>query len=782
MTDNSFLIMSDEQAMQEIARLRKLLQAIDSTDVNYQKLQQELHALEQEYPQVQDVVAIQQEMDELIELIRKYDHYYYDLDDPLVEDAEYDKVYRKLQKLEKEHPALARADSPLRAVGGQASKQLPNITHRTPMLSLEKIVEWPEFDAFIERMQRELAMPDEAIEYVAEPKLDGLAISLTYENGVLVQAATRGNGRIGENVTAHAKLIANIPNKLVGDNLPSFLEVRGEVFMPHEAFNNLNAKIAAQNRINQAYNEALAQQKAEAKLQHRTVKGMRRAILKEFVNPRNAAAGSLRLDYARLAEQPELLQERGLIFNCYFVTECQGVELASTHYDRLAQVKAWGLPVNSEIQIGKGSSFLKSYFQQLGEKRFNLAYDIDGVVYKINRIALQEQLGTIFTAPRYAVAQKFPAQECKTKLLSVDFQVGRTGVITPVANVETVMIAGANISKATLHNADELERLDIRLGDTVLIRRSGDVIPQIMRVITDKRTGNEQKIEYPQFCPVCGSPLEKIPEETAIRCPSGLKCPAQLKNSLAHFVSRNAMDFKGIGAQTINSAVDEGLLKSFVDIFKVTKDQWDEVLAKDSQANKAKSSRTLVRGQKIIETIAAKKSPKLSQFIYALGIREVGATTALLLAQNFADIAHLEQASIEDLLALPDIGTVSAEHIYNFFHDPSNQAVLSELLAPESAGGIGLSPVSQKQDVSTMSAEELPLLGKTIVITGSFALKRDEIGARATALGAKVTSSVSKKTDLVFVGEKAGDKLQKAQTLNIRLVYEEEMMQLLKLQ
>lgn len=706
----------------------------------------------------------QKKIDDISKLLHKYSYEYYTLDEPSVPDSEYDRLFNELKDLENLYPSLKSPTSPTQKVGGDILESLAPVTHRTPMLSLDNVFDDQQLSSFVNRVSVSLSINEQLIEFCAEPKLDGLAVSIIYEKGKLVQAATRGNGKVGEMVTSQVKTIANVPLELQGNTIPDFLEVRGEVYMPHKDFYALN----------------------ELAMNSHSSKN------KVFANPRNAAAGSLR------QKDPKETAKRGLTFNCYFVPECIGVDLPNKHSERLKLVASWGIPVNSEIKVGYGLTFLQNFHDDILRRRSSLLYDIDGVVYKVNSIDQQNILGYISRAPRFSIAHKFPAQEEITQLLDVDFQVGRTGAITPVARLDPVHISGVIVSNATLHNSDEIDRLDIKIGDYVSVRRAGDVIPQIVSVIKDRRNGTERSILFPKVCPICGGNLESLPEETVIRCTGGLSCRAQLKESLSHYVSRDAMDIRGLGDSYIDALIRSGLVKSINDLYHLDTEQLASVKLNISDDNEMmdnhlfledefnlpkKKVRTIgsVIAKKIIKMRDEGKNKPLNKFIYALGIREVGTSTALSLANHYETINDLMNASIDQLLSIPDIGVVSAEHIFNFFRDTHNINVLNELLSSVEQGGIGIVPESIV--VSDNYIKEIsgnPFYGKTVVLTGSLSISRNELKEKLQKLGATVSGSVSKKTNIVIAGIEAGTKLEKARELNIQIIDEDELMGLLK--
>lgn len=657
----------------------------------------------------------------LREQLRYHEYQYHVLDTPQIPDVEYDHLMLELKNIELEHPELITSDSPTQRVGAVPLTEFEQIRHVLPMLSLDNVFDEQSYLAFNKRILDRLN-DQQDICFCCELKLDGLAVSILYEDGQLVQAATRGDGFVGENITANIRTIRAIPLRLQGTQIPHRLEVRGEVFMPHKGFERLNE---------------LARIKGE----------------KVFANPRNAAAGSLRqLD-------PKITAKRPLTFCCYGIGIMEGGQLPDSHWQRLQQLKTWGLPVSSEIRQLTGSQAVLNFYHNIQQKRDNLDFDIDGVVIKVDSVALQETLGFVSRAPRWAIAFKFPAQEQLTILKDVEFQVGRTGAITPVARLEPVQVAGVTVSNATLHNADEIERLKIRIGDTVIVRRAGDVIPQIIGIIEDRRPHNTAEINFPRHCPVCGSDIERVEGEAVARCTGGLFCDAQRKEALKHFVSRRAMDIDGMGEKIIEQLVDKEYVKTPVDLFKINKD----ILVKmDRMGEKS--------AQKLINALEKGKSTTFARFLYALGIREVGESTATNLANYFSGFDELLHANIETLKSIPDIGDIVAKHIVNFFAEKHNQDIINTLITD-----IGIHwtvPVR-------VNSPETPLNGKTVVITGTLhSMSRDQAKQKLIQLGAKVSGSVSSKTDIVIAGDNAGSKLTKAQQLNISIIDEEEMLRL----
>ncbi|MGD6738792.1 NAD-dependent DNA ligase LigA [Photobacterium leiognathi subsp. mandapamensis] len=667
-------------------------------------------------------IDLQQELFTLREQLDYHGHRYYVEDNPEIPDVEYDRMMQQLLKIEADHPEWVTVDSPSQRVGGTALEGFTQVKHEIAMLSLDNAFNDDDLRAFQKRLQDRLRSGSE-LSYCCEPKLDGLAVSLMYENGVLVQAATRGDGATGENITHNVRTIRAIPLKLQGTDWPARLEVRGEVFMPKKGFEALNEK---------------ALKKGE----------------KTFANPRNAAAGSLRqLD-------PKITATRPLSFYAYAVGVVEGRELAETQYERLCQLKAWGLPMCPEIRKVDSIEEVIAYHQSIGEKRQSLGYEIDGVVIKVDDINTQQQLGFVARAPRWAIAYKFPAQEEMTVLNNVDFQVGRTGAITPVAKLEPVFVGGVTVSNATLHNADEVERLGVMIGDTVIIRRAGDVIPQIASVVESRRPESAQAIVFPTECPVCQSKIERIEGEAVARCTGGLFCQAQRKEALKHFVSRKALDVDGCGEKVIEQLVDREMVATPADLFKFSA---GEVTVLERMGPKS--------AQKLVDALKASKLTTLPRFIYSLGIREVGEATAANLANYFETLEAISQATKEQLIEVPDVGDVVAAHIFNFFREEHNMAVVKDLQEV----GIHWPEIEKPEE-----GIELPLEGKTVVLTGSLSqLTRSDAKAALQKLGAKVTGSVSKKTDLLVAGEAAGSKLAKAQELDIEIWDEQKLVDLM---
>ena len=666
---------------------------------------------------------IEQKLTELRTTLRHHEYLYHVMDTPEIPDAEYDRLMRELRELEAQHPDLITPDSPTQRVGAAPLASFSQVRHEVPMLSLDNVFDEESFLAFNKRVQDRLKSSDDLI-YCCELKLDGLAVSILYENGVLVQAATRGDGTTGEDITANVRTIRAIPLRLRGDNIPQRLEVRGEVFLPQAGFEKINEEA-------------------------------RRTGGKVFANPRNAAAGSLRqLD-------PRITAKRPLTFFCYGVGALTGGELPESHSGRLQQFKAWGLPVSDRVTLCHTPEEVLTYYRKVEEDRPNLGFDIDGVVIKVDSLALQEQLGFVARAPRWAVAFKFPAQEQMTFVRDVEFQVGRTGAITAVARLEPVHVAGGLVRNASLHNADEIGRLGLRIGDKVVIRRAGDVIPQVVNVVLSDRPEETREIVFPTHCPVCNSDVERVEGEAVTRCTGGLICGAQRKEALKHFVSRRALDVEGMGDKIIDQLVEKEYVHTPADLFRLTA---GKLTGLDRMGPKS--------AQNVVNALEKSKATTFARFLYALGIREVGEATAAGLAAYFATIEALEQATIEELQKVPDVGIVVATHVFHFFAEENNRDVIAQLRAE---GVNWPAPV-------VVNAEEIdsPFAGKTVVLTGSLSqLSRDDAKARLMALGAKVAGSVSKKTDLVIAGEAAGSKLAKAQELGIAVIDEAEMLRLL---
>ena len=657
--------------------------------------------------------------------INEHNHKYYVLDEPSIPDAEYDRLMRELQALEDANPELITSDSPTQRVGGAPLAGFTEVQHERPMLSLDNAMNADEFAAFYQRVQDRLKT-DEPLEFACEPKLDGLAISLLYVNGVLERAATRGDGQTGEDVTQNVRTIKNVPLRLQGNQTPTRIEIRGEVYMPKAGFD--------------AYNDR-ARENEE----------------KVFANPRNAAAGSLRqLDSRITAKRP-------LEFCAYSLgIVSDDFDMPDTHSAQLAQVQVWGVRINEEMRVVNGLEEAQTFFTQLGEKRHQLGYEIDGTVFKINSLALQETLGFVARAPRWAIAYKFPAVEELTVLQDVDFQVGRTGALTPVARLKPVHVAGVTVSNATLHNMDEIARLGVKIGDTVIVRRAGDVIPQVVAVVEERRPDDARDIVMPPACPVCESHIERVEGEAVTRCTGGLVCSAQRKEAIKHFASRKALDVEGLGDKLIDQMVAASLIDSLDDVFHLT---LDDIAGLERMAEKS--------AQNVLNALEKSKATTLGRFIYSLGIREVGTVTAQNLANHFGFLERIMNASVDVLLDVPDVGNIVAQHLVNFFAEEHNRTVIEQLQK---------SGVHWDESEPVNAADDAPLAGKTAVITGTLSdMSRDDAKLALEALGVKVTGSVSAKTDFLVAGDKAGSKLTKAQNLGVRVFDEEAFKVLLEI-
>ena len=654
-----------------------------------------------------------------VELAR-LEHAYYVLDNPIVPDSEYDHLYRELLDIEATHPEWITSESLSQRVGGTALKAFDSVTHAVPMLSLNNAFEDLELIAFDRRCREGLHINQ--VDYAAELKFDGLAISLRYERGSLVRAATRGDGASGEDVTANIKTIRAIPLKLTGENIPAVLEVRGEVFMYLKDFQKMNEQAAAQSE-------------------------------KEFANPRNAAAGSLRqLDSKITAKRP-------LSFFAYGLGALEPQSwLPKTHEELLNAYVTLGLPVCAERRVLKSVEEILTFYNEVGAKRDSLPYDIDGVVYKVNSFSEQAKLGFVSRAPRFALAHKFPAQEALTTVLGIDVQVGRTGAITPVARLAPVEVGGVTVTNATLHNEDEVKRKDVRIGDTVSVRRAGDVIPEIVSVVKERRPSNTTEFVMPKNCPVCESHIERLADESVARCSGGLFCGAQRKQALIHFAHRRALDIEGLGEKIVDQLVDHNLVRTPADLYRLG---FTAIANLERMGEKSADN--------LIQSINQSRNTSLARFIFALGIRHVGETTAKDLANHYQSIPALMDADIEDLLTVKDVGPVVADSISNFMKEAHNREVIEQLLA----SGMQLS-VEEKVISAAVS-------GKTFVLTGTFpTMTRDEAKDLLEKAGAKVAGSVSKKTDYVVAGTDAGSKLTKAEELGVSVIDEAAMLDLLK--
>lgn len=659
---------------------------------------------------------------ELKNLLNKYSYYYYVLDAPHVSDSEYDRLYRELEDLEKKYPEIITTDSPTQRIGEKPASYFRPITHKIPMLSLENAFSPEEVINFDQRIHDRLHDESE-IEYVCEPKIDGVAMSLVYEKGLLIKAATRGDGLTGEDVLQNVRTIPSIPLRLLGDDLPKILEVRGEIYL----------SIAAFKKINQE-----AEKTGE----------------KIFVNPRNAAAGSLRqLD-------PRITAKRPLSFFCYGLGEYSEAAFPHTHFEILQKIKAFGLRVNSEIKLVKGIDACLKYHTQMQNKRASLPYEIDGVVYKVNDMRLQDKLGFVSRAPRFALAHKFSPAEEITIVENIEFQVGRTGAITPVARLKPIFVGGVTVSNATLHNIDEVWRKDIRVGDSVIVRRAGDVIPDVASVVKERRPKHTVVVTLPKKCPICGSEIVKAEGEVIARCSGGLFCKAQLQESIKHFASRRAMNIKGLGDKIVEQLTENNIIENIADLFTLNV---EKIASLERMGKKS--------AENLINAINKSKNTTLARFIYALGIREVGEATALSLAEHFGDFNKIMDATFEELQKISDIGPVVATHITTFFRQKDNRDLIERLISQ----GVNWPKSSFPKN--------LPLSGQTFVLTGSLkSLSREEAKSKLELLGAKTSESVSKNVTYVIVGSEPGSKLEKAKELRIKIIDEKQFIELLRKQ
>lgn len=652
----------------------------------------------------------------LVVKIAQYDYEYYVLDAPTASDNEYDGVYRQLLALEAKFPELITSDSPTQQVGGTPSDAFDNVTHRQAMLSLNNVFGDDELDAFGKRTCESLGVDE--VEYAVEPKFDGLAITLTYESGHFVQGATRGDGYTGENVTHNIRTIRAIPTKLVIDNPPELLEVRGEILMFKRDFARLNAAQAA----------------AEEKL---------------FANPRNAAAGSLRqLD-------PQITATRPLSFFAYGLGEAAGIPAFNSHSEAMDYLEKLRFPVSKLRATVHGLAGLKDYYKEIGTQREGLPFDIDGVVYKVNAFSQQAELGFVSRAPRWAIAHKFPAEEASTIVEDITVQVGRTGAITPVARLKPVFVGGVTVTNATLHNEDEMRRKDIRIGDTVIVRRAGDVIPEVASVVLDKRPKDAVQFNMPTVCPECDSHIERLEDEAVARCTGGLFCPAQRKQAIEHFASRRAMDIEGLGEKLVDQLVEADILRTVADIYDVGRLNVNSVASLERMAEKS--------ARNVVDAINQSKETTLARFIYALGIRNVGEATAKDLAAYFGGLDKLQSAEIETLLTVDDVGPIVAASIVQFLGEAHNRQVI------DSMRSMGVSWAEHEGRQVSVGV----LQGKTLVLTGVLpSMSRDDAKALIEAAGGKVSGSVSKNTHYVIAGADAGSKLEKAQTLGVAVLDE----------
>ena len=658
---------------------------------------------------------------QLRELLHEHLHRYHVLDAPIISDAEYDALFNELVALEQAEPELQTPDSPTLRVGAPPLEGFQSVAHAVPMLSLGNAFSEEELQEFDRRVRERLERNDGDVTYVAEPKLDGLAISLRYENGLFVQGATRGDGQQGENVTENLRTIAMIPLRLRTEKPPAVFEARGEVFMSDDAFSALNKTMEAEGK-------------------------------QAFVNPRNAAAGSLRqLDSRKTAK-------RNLSINLYGVGEVQGLGLPDTQMDALHLLSGYGFPVNNEIDRCYGIDACYRYYQSILQRRSQLGYEIDGIVFKVDSLAEQRELGFVSRAPRWAIAQKFPAEEAQSIIETVEFQVGRTGALTPVARLQPVFVGGVTVSNATLHNMDEIARKDIHIGDTVIVRRAGDVIPEVARVVVEQRKRGARKVELPESCPVCGSTVVTIEGEVKARCSGGWQCAAQRREAIKHFASRRAMDIDGLGDKLVEQLADAGLIESAADLYTLSAEQVQEMprMGEKSASN-------------LINAIDASRQTTLARFIFALGIRDIGETGGAVLASHFGSLDALITADEAALTSIDDIGPIAANSIQTFFADTGNRAMVDALLA----AGITFPETDSVVFESTLE-------GNTYVLTGTLSVfTRDQAKQRLQQLGAKVSGSVSGKTTAVFAGESPGSKVTKAESLGVPVHDENALLELI---
>lgn len=650
--------------------------------------------------------------------LNQHNHAYYVLDDPSIPDSHYDRLMAELQAIEQQYSQLRTSDSPSQRVGGMALDSFSQVRHEVPMLSLDNAFSDAEMIDFDRRIKDRINLDSsQKLTYACEPKLDGVAVSLIYQKGLLIRGATRGDGSIGEDITANVRTIKSIPLSLHGDIFPELLEVRGEIYMPRDGFNHFNKKALESGE-------------------------------KPFVNPRNAAAGSLRqLDSKITATRP-------LEMCAYSVGQYQGDQKPDSHFAMLNMLGTLGFKINPHIKQVEGIEALEDYYQQLAQLRDKLDYDIDGIVYKVNDFKLQQRLGFVAKAPRWAIARKFPAQEEMTRLLDVEFQVGRTGAVTPVARLEPVFVGGVTVGNATLHNADEINRLGVCVGDTVIVRRAGDVIPQIVKAVVEKRPEGAQPILFPERCPVCQSSVKRVEGEAVARCTGGLFCGAQTKEAIKHYASRKAMDIDGLGDKLVDALVDNELIYSVADLYEL---KLEKLINLERMAQKS--------AENLLNSIEASKQTTLPKFLFSLGIREVGEATAQTLANNFGTLDKVIEASVEQLLEVEDVGPVVARHIVDFFRNPDNLSIVEAIRN----SGVQWKDIDQ-------TAQSLPLKGQTWVLTGTLeTMSRAEAKDRLQQFGAKVSGSVSAKTHAVVAGPGAGSKLNKAQSLDIQILTEESL-------
>ena len=653
-----------------------------------------------------------------------HNYRYHTLDQPEIPDAEYDRLFHELKALEAQYPELMSPDSPTQRVGATPLSAFETVAHRVPMLSLDNAFSDEDLEAFDRRIHDRLKSED-VMTYVCEPKYDGIAVSLLYENGIFVRGATRGDGQTGEDITANLRTVGSIPLKCQSEGFPALLEVRGEVYMPKSSFVKLNKKALDDNT-------------------------------KVFANPRNAAAGSLRQLDSSITASRHLQM---CAYSAQPVDSADAAILPSTHYDMLQQLARWGFRISAEVELATGVEQCQQYYETLLSKRDTLPYEIDGIVYKVNEYALQDTLGFVSRAPRWAIARKFPAQEEMTLLRAVDFQVGRTGAITPVAKLEPVLVGGVTVSNASLHNRDEVQRLGVMIGDTVIVRRAGDVIPQIVAVVESRRPEEAQEICFPDHCPVCNSPVESAEGEVVLRCTGALVCSAQQKEGIKHFASRRALDIDGLGEKIVNQLCDRQWVSTVADLYHL---EAAKLASLDRMGDKS--------AQNLVAALNKSKATTLPRFLYALGIREVGETTAKNLATHFGSLASLIEATEDELMAVNDVGPVVAHHVFEFLSNPANLEVIHKL---EEAG-------VHWPDIERDEQQKQSLAGKTFVLTGTLqAMTRDQAKERLERLGAKVAGSVSAKTDAVVAGEGAGSKLSKAEKLGVKIMDEHDLLRLL---
>lgn len=668
-----------------------------------------------------DKAQARQEVARLSELLHHHNIQYYALDNPEITDQEYDRLLRELQQIEDRHPDLKSPDSPTQRVGVAPLESFSPAEHLQPMLSLDNAFSDDEISEFDKRIRDRLNYSGN-ISFTCEPKLDGVAVSLIYRQGALERGATRGDGRTGEDITANVRTISSIPLRLQGEDIPQLVEVRGEIYMPKAGFERLNQQA-------------------------------RDAGEKTFVNPRNAAAGSLRqLDSRITASRP-------LAIFAYGVGYFEGWILPEKHSEVLAQLKRWGFPINNLIDTAANVDDCFSFYRRVANRRDSLDYDIDGIVYKVDDMELQRRLGFVARAPRWAIARKFPAQEVATTLVDVEFQVGRTGAVTPVARLDPVFVGGVTVSNATLHNKDEIERLGVCIGDRVIVRRAGDVIPQVVKVVVEERPDNARPIVFPDYCPVCQSPVERAGSEAVMRCSGGLICGAQRKEAIKHYASRKAMDIEGLGDKLVELLVDQGLISSIEDLYRL---EVEQIASLERMAEKSATN--------LVNAIGKSRETTLPRFLYALGIREVGEATAQSLARHFGSLDALRVASEENLQEVEDVGPVVAHFVAEFFSIEENIATVNALIE----AGVHWPVQAPSNEVDE------PLKGQTWVLTGTLeTMGRAEAKDRLLALGAKVAGSVSAKTTVVVAGPGAGSKLTKAQTLGLKTLDEPAFLEFL---